>query len=705
MPTRALVALRAAALALPATVASLLLPPPAEALWIALPLLAFALLFRINLGDVTRSDPPASARATAPAPAIQRLLQQSSQLLRRLPVRPRDILALLLLGAALAQVVLYATSIPEEVYLWWLSHATDNPSSPPALVLWSALLCFAAVAVPAIPGNSRKPIARVAQFLAPLGAAAAGLGYAILLLQFSEVSALVLGALVLVWAALHILKQGLRAAALAACVFVAAGAVIMLVPPAPPRSNAGAGLREAVLRLFPDYPLLVTIPGSGEGHSRIWFGANAELSDKPLLELRSTVGGRYYVTLETASELTGSGWVLKPLEALSPGDAPVAQPAAPALRVSTIGQWWHAVPPRIQAGTRVFLPVQVEARDLRDGRPLEPLGPGTTVAYAPMLAGGPSGTGGEVEPEGSRNLVMTLIPPPQIRELAQEARDLGFARQEALALAYTQERFAYGLDTSAPAVTEHPLAPFFREAKGYCVHFATFAAVYFSELGYPVRYRSGYAGTLQRLEDYDNFGGTASYGARIHGLDAHAWIEVLTADGWRIVDLTPPVRFQTSYAGYAPPDALTRAYLDRLFAREAAALAGAGSAEPASGDAGSEWLLPALLGCGLVTFVALGSVAARRLRPRARWEAALRSFAAALAGSRGAARGSVPPPPLAAVETVIGSRARELYLPSLELWFGYDRGLSYRELRARLALATAGIKSGTGTLPSRKDSQ
>ncbi len=74
--------------------------------------------------------------------------------------------------------------------------------------------------------------------------------------------------------------------------------------------------------------------------------------------------------------------------------------------------------------------------------------------------------------------------------------------------------------------------------EGYCVHFATAAALLLREMGIPARYVSGYAA---RREDFRK---TASgYVASVKDSSAHAWIELYMGGlGWVPMDVTPPGR-------------------------------------------------------------------------------------------------------------------------------------------------------------------
>lgn len=71
--------------------------------------------------------------------------------------------------------------------------------------------------------------------------------------------------------------------------------------------------------------------------------------------------------------------------------------------------------------------------------------------------------------------------------------------------------------------------------KGYCVHFASAAALMMRELGIPARYVSGYVVRSEKFLEQDG-----QYVASVKDRNAHAWIEIyLEGIGWVPVDVTP----------------------------------------------------------------------------------------------------------------------------------------------------------------------
>lgn len=86
--------------------------------------------------------------------------------------------------------------------------------------------------------------------------------------------------------------------------------------------------------------------------------------------------------------------------------------------------------------------------------------------------------------------------------------------------------------------------------EGYCVHFATAAAVLMRAAGVPTRYVTGYLVQTQAGEP-----------VAVKGKNAHAWVEYWAEGiGWQVLEATPPERiFQIAEAERAEPTEKTEA--------------------------------------------------------------------------------------------------------------------------------------------------
>ena len=90
----------------------------------------------------------------------------------------------------------------------------------------------------------------------------------------------------------------------------------------------------------------------------------------------------------------------------------------------------------------------------------------------------------------------------------------------------------------------------FNNGKGYCVHYASAAALMYRMYGIPARYVSGYLIEPSAFEYQEYYG---AYVANVTDEAAHAWVEIYLEDyGWTPVEVTPSINgsMVTTYPGY-----------------------------------------------------------------------------------------------------------------------------------------------------------
>ena len=104
----------------------------------------------------------------------------------------------------------------------------------------------------------------------------------------------------------------------------------------------------------------------------------------------------------------------------------------------------------------------------------------------------------------------------------------------------------YDLNTPAPPEGEDFVVYFLEETRrGYCVHYATTAALLLRLEGIPARYVSGYAATIPE-----------SGAAQVLDSNAHAWVEIyLDGYGWYPVEVTPSAPTEEDPEPEATPSA------------------------------------------------------------------------------------------------------------------------------------------------------
>ena len=127
----------------------------------------------------------------------------------------------------------------------------------------------------------------------------------------------------------------------------------------------------------------------------------------------------------------------------------------------------------------------------------------------------------------------------------------------------------YTLQTNASYSTTPGSVPYnkdtieyflFENHKGYCVHFATTAALMYRMYGIPARYVTGYVIDKEAFEAIGNTGGTSDdykFKAQVTDYAAHAWVELFLKDyGWVPVEVTPTKEGEmiAEYPGYDRSD-------------------------------------------------------------------------------------------------------------------------------------------------------
>ena len=163
--------------------------------------------------------------------------------------------------------------------------------------------------------------------------------------------------------------------------------------------------------------------------------------------------------------------------------------------------------------------------------------------------------------------------PEETREaVAEFCREYGISPEddnvlEKVILAL-EEHCTYALNPGRTPGNEDFVAYFLqKQQKGFCVHFASAAAMIFRYLGIPARYCEGYAvdyvdalaATLVEDEKVDEWidgytkelGGTAVLDIEIPDANAHAWTEIYLRDyGWVPIDATPAAGIEQNFDSF-----------------------------------------------------------------------------------------------------------------------------------------------------------
>jgi transglutaminase-like putative cysteine protease len=315
------------------------------------------------------------------------------------------------------------------------------------------------------------------------------------------------------------------------------------------------GLRQAVVALFPRFPLLYGIPGYGYSHSVKRLGGTPTLSEAVLFEIQapSELRNRESLYLRTGSYdlYDGSSWSRSPALLQPPADegfllSQGEQPPPGSWRITLRAEYYSLLPYTLDA-LAILLPGSAEgvkvsgsfasgyelADPLRGGQSLYLLRGASPLREEPSLS-----------PE-AREAYLQLP-----RGVSQRLRDLaaGLADPggDALGTLRRIESFLAGFTYNLQVGRTPPQDDFvehflFEQKEGYCVHFASAFVLLARLCGLPARYTTGFL-THVGLDPEEMPFRQGSSTTTLTGLSAHAWAEVwLPGQGWITWEATSAV--------------------------------------------------------------------------------------------------------------------------------------------------------------------
>ena len=557
-----------------------------------------------------------------PAPVLAKMLLSAAALESRppwpLPLR----IASALYSACFAAVILAGVLItPYSAYAIWFESVADGAPRGVVSVLMVLLaaLFSSTLAAAVLRGETVLPV--YSQLLVAAGMLA--LVYQIRWIYLLLLLLLASGAVILSFRFVRPPNR-LRNAAVFLMLFgvLAAASRLPLAFAAPRGSRLvdqrlHPGLRQAVVAVFPRFPLLYGIPGFGYGFENRRLGGTPVLSDAPIFEIRGRPGQRVYLRSAAFSIYDGRSWSRAEAEdggtAAANGDGPsivsiaARELPSPSLRITLLAEYYDLVPFTLDAISIHLPPEQMESISgsfeyglrltdplrtdqsifLGYGRspgeeraPIRPLSPEQAAGYLQLPA--------NIDP-ALRALASTLADP------GKDARRTLRNIERHLARNYT-----YNLEVkNVPGSADFVEAFLFRGGEGYCVHFAS-AFIILARLNQiPCRYTTGFLAFLP----YESAGPSGTTGTtRVSGYSSHAWPEVWLADrGWIPWEATTAVnpayyeeiddRWRYSY-GWAG-NRLTNRQLSAILGREPAALSPQQAPVPAPAQGMLLLLVPA----------------------------------------------------------------------------------------------------------------
>ncbi len=255
--------------------------------------------------------------------------------------------------------------------------------------------------------------------------------------------------------------------------------------------------------------------------------AAPEMLEKLFLRVKAQRSGPLYLRAVSYGDYRGTGWSSAP-------DAPVCSLGFAASALKRAG-----VPSTLSVETVsplrcAVLPYYSASTDRSDARLSAKYQRNTLryTAYSGEFAGLEESSREELLYRGFAHEVYTRLPEDTKSSMQTIARQAGLDAASPSIVdevaAYVQTSAVYDLDTEAYPSTDYALWFLTQAHRGFCVHFASAAAVLYRALGIPARVTEGflvYAVEGQHVE--------------VRGENAHAWVEIYRDGiGWIPVEVT-----------------------------------------------------------------------------------------------------------------------------------------------------------------------
>ncbi len=339
--------------------------------------------------------------------------------------------------------------------------------------------------------------------------------------------------------------------------------------------------RDAIVTLFPNFPIVYDIPGYGYRFSSTDLSRSPVLSNRALFRVSPVIGGSVYLRTEVFDRFVGSGWRISSAIAaasdeedardadapgepmpLSTGDeadhaASLDQSALTRTEVTILADFYSALPHTLDT-TEIAVSgrdtIVFEQSGKASGYVLsDPLfygdrltllrATGSRSDAAAEVAGAPETAADPEHAEAYLQVPADLS--PDLEALATRLR--GDTESETIVntLRFLREGFEYTLEPPELRERDRFLEAFIEEhRRGFCVHFATAFVTLSRMQGIPARYVTGFLVQRPPSEEYGAaLGPEYSDEVVVSGYSAHAWAEVFLPDvGWRTVEATPPMQ-------------------------------------------------------------------------------------------------------------------------------------------------------------------
>lgn len=272
-------------------------------------------------------------------------------------------------------------------------------------------------------------------------------------------------------------------------------------------------------------------------------------NEQEILELLSDQSGKVYLRAISFGDYTGTGWA-------PAGPAPGSSLAFTARSITASGRARdHSADFRMRSQLRQrCLPYYTLAGTVEDAgfAAGEPEYSVNYLSYPGELSGlsvPESVREAELEYRLYAHDVYTRLPASTLESALAYCSESGIRADDpdliALVARTVQEAGAYDLETGSYPSDDYAIYFLNTARRGYCVHFATAAAVLYRSLGVPARVTEGFLAEAK-----------AGRTVTVTGAEAHAWVEVyLDALGWIPVEVTGFVGNEPQSDPTAEPEA------------------------------------------------------------------------------------------------------------------------------------------------------
>ncbi len=297
---------------------------------------------------------------------------------------------------------------------------------------------------------------------------------------------------------------------------------------------------EFIIKLFPDLPIIMDVPGAGIGFDSKSFFTKPLFTPGVILSVQAKPGEVLYLRTKVMDYFDGFTWKISKSildknnysdDFIFIEDTREGEP----INITIAAELYRYIPHTISTEF-ITVPSVDDIKILHSNSNTGIILDESFLPETTLILWRHIGLNKKNIALTEAELVLYLSVPidttQRIRELAVELSDENQYKVIANIRKYLFEDFSYNLEIDFP-LDEDVLDYFLFEAKeGYCVHYATAFVILARLNGIPVRYINGFLVYIPSDDDFFN----------VTGFNSHAWPEVWSPDlGWMQLEITPPM--------------------------------------------------------------------------------------------------------------------------------------------------------------------